>query len=83
MFHLWQNNCWTSENNCMKLLMTSILLGCMLAGCGGANDGDAATDTTSTPLDTNIHSNTSDHINRADGTISVDSAGKDSVRKQY
>jgi hypothetical protein len=60
-----------------------LIAGCLVAlmSCGGANDGDAKTDTTSMPVDTNLMKNESNHINRRDGTI-IDSAGngKDSTR---
>ena len=51
-----------------------------MAGCGGANDGDPKTDTTTMPVDTNLNKTQVNHINRSEGTIIADSANsKDST----
>ena len=47
--------------------------------CGGAGDGDARTDTTSMPVDTNVYKTDNDHLNSAEGTRKTDSTGKDTV----
>ncbi|MBA2744937.1 MAG: hypothetical protein H0U44_01810 [Flavisolibacter sp.] len=65
----------------MKKLFIVFVVGIVVSSCGGALDGDAATDTTQMPIDTNINNPTVDHINRADGTILRDTLGRDSLRK--
>jgi hypothetical protein len=67
----------------MKLMMMFIMAGFIFSSCGGANDGNAATDTTTVPLDTNRNANTSNHINRADGTKVADSTGTDTLHSPY
>jgi hypothetical protein len=59
--------------------ITALLFGCMMfAACNGATDGDANTDTTNVPTDTNRYNPTDsvDHINSAAGTT-IDSAATD------
>jgi len=59
------------------LIILSIAI---MAGCGGANDGDPKTDTTTMPVDTNLNKTQVNHINRSEGTIIADSANsKDST----
>ena len=66
----------------MKLLMTGLIMSLLILSCGGANDGDAATDTTHMPVDTNLNNSNVDHINRADGTILTDTTGQDTLRNR-
>jgi hypothetical protein len=64
-----------------KLAIASIVI--LVMSCNnGANDGNAATDTTTMPRDTNLNRDTSNHINRADGVRMMDSNSKkqDSAR---
>ena len=63
-------------------LMILVLSTEILASCGGAADGDAATDTTSMPVDTAHMSDSIDHINRADGTVPVDTTLGDTLLPQ-
>jgi len=59
----------------MMLFSTAIIF-----SCGGANDGDARTDTTSMPIDTNLTKNEVNHSNSSVGTTIADSTNrKDSV----
>ncbi len=48
-----------------------LLIGCMAAGlcsCSGAADGDAKTDTTAMPPDTNMNKTEVNHLNTSEGT---------------
>jgi hypothetical protein len=51
----------------------SLMIVFALSACGGATDGDAATDTTSMNQDTNQFNDTSDHINTSSGVQPLDS----------
>jgi hypothetical protein len=63
----------------MKQIAGILMLTMSLWSCSGANDGSAATDTTTMPVDTNVYKTQTNTTNRADGTIVVDSVTKDSV----
>ena len=66
----------------MKKLIAILMVAGMMSCNNGANDGDASTDTTTMPPDTNLQNQTSDHINRADGQVPLDSSRHpDSLRK--
>jgi hypothetical protein len=80
-FLLWQKICIPLQKIMKKLWSIIIIVGLMSCN-NGANDGDPGTDTTTMPVDTNLQNQTSDHINRADGRIQVDSSRHpDSLRK--
>ena len=67
-----------------------LLFGCLLfAACNGATDGDANTDTTNLPRDTNRYSNPNDsvlHENTSSGTlidsVAVDKKGGEGASKK-
>lgn len=61
----------------MKNLLLAIIVAAALMSCGGgANDGNPNTDTTPMPADTNMNKTESNHINRNDGTINMDTSNK-------
>lgn len=68
----------------MKKIIAAMSLAVLLAGCGGAGDGSATTDTTTMPVDTSINKTETHNTNRADGTIIDSSAmGYDSSTHRY
>ena len=62
----------------MKHAIHVLISAAILQGCGGANDGDARTDTTTMPVDTNLNKTDVNHVNSAEGTTVADSTKKDS-----
>jgi len=54
----------------------------VLWSCGNAADGDAATDTTSMPVDTALMGDSVRHLNRADGSVMADTSLRDTMRPQ-
>ena len=75
----WQNNCATVEKKIMKKAWILASTAAILWSCGGAGDGDAKTDTTTMPVDTNVYHSDTNHINSAEGPRKADSTGKDTV----
>lgn len=64
----------------MKLLLTGAIATMILLSCNNANDGDAASDTTSMPMDTavmNSGSDTAAQFNTNTGTMPADSSRPD------
>lgn len=61
----------------MKKILIFALILLFIFSCGGANDGDANTDTTTMPVDTSVQNtistDTAGYINTAEGQIPVDS----------
>ncbi len=66
----------------MKKILFFAFVSISLFSCGGANDGDASTDTTTMPVDTSVQNtistDTAGYINTPEGKIVVDTnvAGK-------
>jgi hypothetical protein len=61
-----------------------ILFFIVLAACNNATDGDAATDTTQIPRDTNLYksdTDTADHLNSSSGSVPIDTIQKPSPGK--
>ncbi len=60
----------------MKKFLIPALISIALTGCGGANDGDANTDTTSMPVDTSVQNtlstDTAGYINTSKGKTIID-----------
>lgn len=60
----------------MKKILIPVLISTALFSCGGANDGDANTDTTTMPVDTSVQNTTSTdtagYINTSEGKIPLD-----------
>ena len=60
----------------MKKILILTLISISLLSCGGANDGDASTDTTTMPVDTSVQNTTSTdtagYINTPEGKIAID-----------
>ncbi len=67
----------------MKKIFIPALISIILLSCGGANDGDANTDTTTMPVDTSVQNTTSTdtagYINTSDGKVLLDT---NAIRKQ-
>jgi len=61
----------------MKTLLTAAVV-LILASCNNATDGDPTTDTSNMPRDTAMGLDTSNHINRSDGTVPADSSLRNS-----
>jgi hypothetical protein len=61
----------------MKKILIFALSSIFLFSCGGANDGNANTDTTSMPVDTSVQNtistDTAGYINTPTGKVSLDS----------
>ena len=66
----------------MKSYLMIVSLVVCLCSCGGASDGNPNTDTTTMPVDTNLNSDTSNHVNTSAGTKVADSTGRDTMYKQ-
>jgi hypothetical protein len=89
MFLWWQKNCLVEINVFMKRI-TALLFGCwLLAACNNATDGDADTDTTNFPIDTNRFTDPTDsihHENSNTGTlidsVAVDKQGGEGASKK-
>lgn len=58
----------------MKKVFILFLSSAFLLSCGGANDGDATTDTTNMPVDTNVGKSTTNTINSKTGSYTTDSS---------
>ncbi len=60
----------------MKKLFITSLISIALLGCGGANDGNANTDTTTMPVDTSVQNtistDTAGYINTPKGKVLLD-----------
>jgi hypothetical protein len=63
----------------MKNLLAGLCFSFILFSCGGALDGDATTDTTTMPIDTNINNPNASHYNRADGPVIDTSLVRDTI----
>ena len=63
----------------MKKILFFAFISISIFSCGGANDGDATTDTTTMPVDTSVQNTTSTdtagYINTPEGKIVVDTNG--------
>jgi PBP1b-binding outer membrane lipoprotein LpoB len=66
----------------MKKLLMIAGAALVLASCSNALDGEAKTDTTSMPVDTNLNRTTTNNHNTPEGTIVGDSTGRDSIFSQ-
>ncbi len=60
----------------MKKILMLTLISISLLSCGGANDGNADTDTTTMPVDTSVQNTTSTdtagYINTSNGKVALD-----------
>lgn len=67
----------------MKHLLIAAVAGFFLVSCtNGATDGNANTDTTHMPTDSNITRDGTDHVNRNFGTVPTDtSMHADSIKR--
>jgi hypothetical protein len=66
----------------MKRILLVAGTAMVIASCGGANDGDATTDTTSMPIDTALMNNNpnASNINTNTGSYPQDSSAQSDVR---
>ena len=66
----------------MKRILFAAGTAILIASCGGANDGDATTDTTSMPIDTGMMNNNpnTSNINTNTGSYPQDSSAQSDVR---